>query len=52
MLTALLGIGSVFVLMIAFGLLGLLMEMLDKSEVQKKVRHEVEHRIDNDRRAG
>lgn len=52
MLIALLGIGSVFVLMIAFGLLGLLMEMLDKSEVQKKERHEVEHGIDNDRRAG
>lgn len=52
MLTALFGIGSVFVLMIMFGLLGLLMDKLAKREGQERVRHEVERMIDNDRRAG
>ena len=46
--------GSAFLFgsLVLFGALGLLVEMLDKSEVQKKVRQEVERMIDNERRAG
>ena len=52
MIELIMGSAFLFGSLLVFGALGLLVEMLDKSEVQKKVRHEVEHRIDNDRRAG
>ena len=52
MLIALIGIGSVFVLMIVFGLLGLLVDKLVEREGQGRVRQEVERMIDNDQRAG
>lgn len=52
MIVLIMGSAFLFGSLLLFGALGLLVDKLAEKEGQERVRHEVEHRIDNDRRAG